>query len=318
METEKIVTACVAPATKLIDAVTAAIGKAYEPRYVRKMADARAYEIKMIGDEIRNNSDLPIVFDSKGSYSIDTSDYDSLVKRTGKRIAYQEVVKQENIETIVDQAYDSIKDIKTGGEGEISKEWMNRFINFAGDISTESMQELWSKVLAGEVVQPRSFSLRTLDCLRNMDTYDARLFETVCTLIIDNKFIINDDEFLNERGITYNSILELDESGLLNSLGTISSERSVGTKQKVIFDFGEYILLGKAKEKESKIFIQEYPLTRVGCEISKIASVKHDIEVIKQICARFTQTHKEIQFALHRVTSRNGDEIQFDISVIEL
>lgn len=34
METEKIVTACVAPTTKLIDAVTAAIGKAYEPRYV--------------------------------------------------------------------------------------------------------------------------------------------------------------------------------------------------------------------------------------------------------------------------------------------
>ena len=76
-------------------------------------------------------------------------------------------------------------------------------------------------------------------------------------MIIDNKFIINDDEFLNERGITYNSILELDESGLLNSSGTISSERSVGARQKVIFDFGEYILLGKAKEKESKFFIQE-------------------------------------------------------------
>ena len=66
MGVTEIVTAAVQPANKLIDAVAGAIGKAYEPRHIRKMADAKAYEIKTISDELRNNADLPIVYDASG------------------------------------------------------------------------------------------------------------------------------------------------------------------------------------------------------------------------------------------------------------
>ena len=147
MVVTEIVTAAVQPANKLIDAVAGAIGKAYEPRHIRKMADAKAYEIKTIGDELRNNADLPIVYDASGDFSVDISDYEALAKRAGRRIAYQEVAKQENIETIVDAAYDSLQDVHGIADGEISREWMHRFIDAAGDISTEELQKIWSKVL---------------------------------------------------------------------------------------------------------------------------------------------------------------------------
>ena len=75
--------------------------------------------------------------------SIDISNYEELVKRTGMRIAYQELEKQENIEAIIDSAYDSLKDKRSCGEGEISREWMHRFIDAAGDISTEELQKIW-------------------------------------------------------------------------------------------------------------------------------------------------------------------------------
>ena len=39
MGVTEIETATVQPANKLIDAVAGAIGKAYEPRHIRKMAD---------------------------------------------------------------------------------------------------------------------------------------------------------------------------------------------------------------------------------------------------------------------------------------
>ena len=90
-----------APVTKLVEAVSNAIGKAYEPRYRRKMADAKAYEIKRIADEIRNNSDLPIIYNGTETL-VDISDFDALRKRAGNRLAYQEMLKQENIENIVD------------------------------------------------------------------------------------------------------------------------------------------------------------------------------------------------------------------------
>jgi len=53
-DTLELIKAASLPACKLIEAIENAIGKAYEPRYIRKMADAKVYEIKAISDELRN------------------------------------------------------------------------------------------------------------------------------------------------------------------------------------------------------------------------------------------------------------------------
>lgn len=53
MEVTEFVQALVSPAEKLIDAVTGAIGKAYEPKHTRKMADAKAYELNVIAETVR-------------------------------------------------------------------------------------------------------------------------------------------------------------------------------------------------------------------------------------------------------------------------
>lgn len=311
MDVTEIVKAAVQPANKLIDAVTKAIGKAYEPRHNRKMADAKAYEIKIIGEELRNNADLPIVYDSTGDFSIDISDYEALAKRAGRRIAYQEVVKQENIETIVDTAYDSLRDVHEIADGEISREWMHRFIDAAGDISTEELQKIWSKVLAGEVVEPSSFSLRTLECLRNLDVSDAKLFEQLCNLVISNRFVINDDDFLRRHGMPYDFILRLDESGLVNSSGTISLNRDISEEYELLIDFGEYILMGKAEE-ERQFSLQQFPLTAAGRELSVIVDCKMDLDLIKEICQIVANNNSNIIFGLHKVNYRVQEEINYE------
>ena len=43
----------VSPCEKLMTMVAGAIGKAYEPRHTRKMADAHAYELSTIGAAMR-------------------------------------------------------------------------------------------------------------------------------------------------------------------------------------------------------------------------------------------------------------------------
>ena len=96
MGVTEVVQAFASPIEKLIDAVSGAIGKAYEPKHIRNMADAKAYELKIISETIRNNSDVPIVYDSTG-VSIDTSNYEEIAKRASSRLAYQEITKQQNI-----------------------------------------------------------------------------------------------------------------------------------------------------------------------------------------------------------------------------
>lgn len=311
MSVSEIVTAVVEPANKLIEVVSGAIGTAYEPRHIKKMADARAYELRTIGEELRNNSDLPIVYDGTGNYSIDLSDYEALKKRTGKRLAYQEISRQENIETIVDKAYEEVSGIESCKEGDISREWMHRFIDAAGDISTEEMQKIWSKVLAGEVLDPTSFSLRTLECLRNLDVRDARLFDALCTVVIANRFVINDTEFLEKRGITYDAILKMDESGLINSSGMISFHKTIGKTTELVIDFDEYILMGQSEE-EIRFNMQEFPLTTAGRELSVVVGGKIDIDVVKEICRIAKKSNKKATLSLHRVNYRAENEINYE------
>lgn len=126
MSKSEIIQALVSPAEKLIEAVSGAIGKAYEPRHIRKMADAKAYELKIISDAVRNNCDVPIVYDSTG-VSIDTSDFEEIAKRASSRLAYQEITKQQNIEAVADNAYQELQGADSVSSDPVDPDWMFRF-----------------------------------------------------------------------------------------------------------------------------------------------------------------------------------------------
>lgn len=316
MSVTEIIKAVNEPAVKLIEAVSGAIGKAYEPRYVRKMADAKAYEIAKISEEIRNNSDLPIVYN--GETSVDITDYDALRQRAGARLAYQEIKKQENIEAIVDKAYEEVLGKTSESEASINQDWMSRFIANAGEVSDEEMQTLWSKVLAGEAIAPKSFSLKTLDCLRNLTSDDAELFVKVCSLVIQDDFLINDDDLNNKYGLNYGDILRLDDCGLLNSSGIISMSIPVGKEGRVLLDFEEFILLaGCSENEEQKISIGEFPLTRAGKELLKIARTsKWPGDYIKDAAIAVKNRSGKCDVSLHKVNGRNGNNINYELEAI--
>lgn len=313
MGVSDIIAASTEPVNKLLDAVTGAIGKAYEPRHIRKIADAKAYEIKTICEEIRNNSDIPIVYSGTG-VEVDISNYDELARRAGSRLAYQEIAKQENIEAVVDCAYQELLG-KSSVNGEtVSRDWMTRFMNSVEDISSENMQKLWGKILAGEVLEPSTFSYRTLECMRNLSKKDAELFERLCKIAIDGSFIINDLSILKNWGFTYNDILSMDECGLIYSSGTIGRGKKILQENFIIIDFGEYILMGKAKEGERRdeLAIESFPLTKAGREISSIIGAECPFGYIKEVSEKIKNTNKHCLVTLHKINKKYEDNIEFE------
>ena len=203
MSTTEVIQALVSPAEKLIEAVSGAIGRAYEPRHIRRMADAKAYELKMISDAVRNNSDVPIVYDSTG-VSIDTSNFEEIAKRASSRLAYQEITKQQNIEAVADNAYQELQGTDSVSSDPVDPDWMFRFFNSVENISNVDMQKIWGRILAGEIQSPNRYSYRTLEKLRNITTEEAQLFQKVAALSLTNgnhKFLLNDDSLMNKYGI---------------------------------------------------------------------------------------------------------------------
>lgn len=232
------------PLQKLIETVSCGVGKLYEPVHVKRMAKAKATEIKMISDRISDVSKIPVKYDN-GKVFVDGTDYTELVKRTQSRMAFQELKKQQNIDCAVNFAVQEL-----AGETNVSKEpvdedWVSRFFDSVSSVNEKEMQLIWGKILAGEVKEPGSFSMRTLDVVRNLSKKEAECFLKILPCVMGSGgdyFISSDEEIINVANITFYDILTLDDCGLLYADGTMRISFTVAKNDPVIMYSDDYAI----------------------------------------------------------------------------
>lgn len=266
------------PITKFIDVISKGLGKFFEPIYTKRMAKAKTYEINQISEEINKNLILPIKY-SNGDIIVDTFNTEDLLKRAGNRFIYQEIKKQLNIDSIVEVAYNELKDKIQISSEQVDDDWIIRFFNSIEDVSNEGMQKIWGKILAGEIIQPRTYSLRTLEKLKCISMEEALLFQQICNFIIisGNTYgVINNDEFKDIK-TCYNleNIIRMDECGLISSDHDLKFilEYNYGKEidniqnKNMVCIIKQKLFLPK---KENIISIPMYIFTSVGIQLYKI------------------------------------------------
>lgn len=308
MGATEIVQAVVSPAEKLIEAVSGAIGKAYEPRHVRKMAEAKAYELKLIADTVRNNSDVPIVYDSTG-VSIDTSNYEEIAKRASSRLAFQEITKQQNIEAVVDRAYDELSGEESAYSEPVSQDWMSRFFNSVEDISNEKMQEIWGHILAGEIRSPNTYTYRTLECLRNITQQEAEVFLRVTALALrssETYFIMTDNDLLNKYNVYFSDVLKLEECGLMNAQ-TLSLTLAPSTEQSLIFNSKYIGLIREEKPNAQKIKLSIFAFTGSGIQLMNAIQPECTEQYLFDCLQFIADKHKDFSITAHKINSISDD-----------
>ncbi len=145
-----------------------------------------------------------------------------------QRIRFQEQKRQTNIASVVKKAANQLGETDVA-DSEPDHDWTARFFNEVQDISSEEMQSLWARVLAGEVKRAGSISVRTLGILKNLDQATARLFRTFCSACIflttDGKHILDARvsslgshaalNSLREYGLNFSALNCLNEHGLI-------------------------------------------------------------------------------------------------------
>ncbi|MCY4308569.1 MAG: DUF2806 domain-containing protein [Rhodobacteraceae bacterium] len=98
-----------------------------------------------------------------------------------ERIRFQERKRLANIKSVARKAAHELES-KEVPDQKPDHDWTARFFSSVQDVSSEDMQILWSKILAGQVKRPGSTSLRTLGVLQEMDRDTAKLFEKFCSM----------------------------------------------------------------------------------------------------------------------------------------
>lgn len=262
------------PICKLIDHISNGIGVAYEPHRIKKMADAEAYRIGVLGKAISENENLPIQYNGE-KLLIDATQYEELQKRAAARFVHQETQRQFNIENIADKACDLLKDVTDCSKEPISDDWMSRFIIAAQDVSDEDVQNMWAKILAGEIQRPGKFSMRTLDVLRNLSKKEAEEFKEILPYIIraasDCAFVSCEKDLLDKYKITYSSYITLDTCGLLKLISHTSLTKTIEGMYTLrsFYTTDRLLAIENTDDKIANLSINNiFLLTEAGFELS--------------------------------------------------
>ena len=236
-----------------------------------------------------------------------------------QRILFQEQKRQVNIESVVRQAASQLGD-KNVADSEPDHDWTARFFSDVQDVSSEEMQSLWAKILAGEVERSGSTSIRTLGILKNLDQTTANLFRTSCSACVfltpDRKALIDArvpslggnaaTNSLKAYGLGFDALNRLNEHGLVISDYNSWSDYQVtigigvGNRSQLLripFKFqGRYWVLNQEgpRHPEKELKLSGVALTWSGRELSRIIELKPMEEFAKNLSEYFKKNNLQM------------------------
>ena len=139
------------PVCKLIDVVSGAIGLLYERRRITQAAHGQAEATVILAEADARAEEITF--------------------RSQERLRNREHRRQSNLESIVALAVEELPE--TVSEEPVNEDWIHHFVGNCADVGDKQMQELWARILAGEVESPGRFSKRFLEFMKCLGKHEA-------------------------------------------------------------------------------------------------------------------------------------------------
>lgn len=256
------------PIEKLIETVSQGIGVLYEPRRIRKKADAEAYRLEKM-EEAKAKG---LILKSDAEFEI--------IERARERFAHKEINRQINLESIVEKATNHLGE--TVSADPVDEDWRTRFFNKAQDVTNDEMQEIWSKILAEEVTHPGKISFRTLEIISNLSKNEAQIFEKACEIAFNGGMILkpNNLNAFDDFGINYSNLLILRSAGLIYENDTLTvTFKANPMLNGALLNFGKILVIA-SKENSSEIKFNQVKFTPAGNELMQIISPEKNLKYL--------------------------------------
>lgn len=286
------------PLTRLIEVISNGVGAVTASYLIRKNAEAKAHEIRVISDalnEVAQQHQLPVTY-KDGEIEIWQKPEDqtlvleakTMEHRSGFRLDYQARKEQSNIESITSKTALELASDESVASESPDDDWVTRFFKYAQDISSEQMQDLWGRILAGEIRRPGTYSLRTLDFVRNMTRPEAELLERVGKLAIT----WNATAFVDARDMAWLEAARNIVPGLLFRLAELDvmypsnlslrvfREESI---DKEYFFLGERILVIERGDIAKEVQVIVWKFTAMGVELLPLVPPNNDDTYLERL-----------------------------------
>lgn len=194
-----------------------------------------------------------------------------IVERALNVLVRKEYRKERNREAVAVAMIDTMQASAESPQVEdapppMDDDWLNVFERYAEDASTERMQKLWGRVLAGEVRSPGKFSMRTLRFLSEFSQADALSFASFCESAIG--------DFALAKLVRPDGTADIRDLMYLESAGLIQGTSGSGLALTFNFNAAGYaflrednLVLALQGTPQSSIQIRGMSLTPLGQEL---------------------------------------------------
>jgi hypothetical protein len=317
---------------RLVEIAMRGIGSAGATFLLGAKGRGEAKKIDAIATVMQKHSSAPLSLQYKDEcVTIKTADSQeqlaipvrTLDQRTEDRLLFQHEQEQLRIENTLTYAAEELRSETSVPTEKPSDDFVNRFFEYDRGISSERMQQLWGRLLAKEIMSPGTYSLKTLDIVRNLTKKDAEAFEEVTAISFTqsskNVFLPRVDYYnwlLKDRGLTESALLSLADLGLLHSSSTLGVVL-FGNNEKlhVLFQGKDAALIVQQEKRIHPTTLPVWLFTRAGVELRTLVRPENDDLVLdllgthlknqnyKVSVGRFTVNGLSVGFTGHREPS---------------
>lgn len=247
------------PATVLVEKISDAVGGAFRPYQIVRVAKAEAE-----AEQIRAESRIKVT---------------EIEKRAMLRFLEEEGKRQANIESITQKALPLLD--PESSPDKMSDDWITNFFDKSRIVSDSEMQQLWSRVLAGEANLPGSFSRRTVNLIADLEKRNAESFESLCRfgwrhkvlstflfpLVVDVR-----NEIYRKGGLSFGLLSNLESLGLLKF--DIYNGFTLGNEPRLVelSYFGSTVQLTLPDQSPGSLSLGEVIFTDAGQELAQICT----------------------------------------------
>lgn len=238
----------------------------------------------------------------------------ALIKKEGEYevanyVLQKESRKLENTKSVVEKAQQYFTEGEEVSSEPVNQDWISRFINTIEDITDSELQDLWARILAGEVKQPNSYSLRTLDVLKNLSKDEALTFTK------SNDYVLNDMLITQFENLSIDNCTILADAGLitfesLNITYSLEKDKSFN----LIINKNNCIIINNVSE-DKKFELKFYKLSKAGLELSKL--IDSDKFELIELLGKYIKDKTNMEVTLHKIENCNGNEYSYLIQPIK-
>ena len=204
----------------------------------------------------------------------------------------------------------------------VEEDWLFRWRDSASNVSSEELQVLWGRVLAGEVRSPGTFSFRTLEFLKSLSTEEAEWIAKLAPFVVNGDFIYKGrssplasllepegwSSLLESEGITLELLLKTCDLGILdtnwkNLKRQLPSEISDAFKCSLV-SYGRALVITH-KNPNKQAALDAYRLTTLGKQVLKLGAFAPNEPYIRKIGKAIRSQGFKVKLARYQQVTEN-------------